>query len=209
MPPIPKRRNHAANRHKMQKPKTSRGLVRIIAGKHRGRRIPVLVHDGLRPTGDRVKETLFNWLMAEVPQATCLDMYAGSGGLGIEALSRGANKVVFIEQDKTVCQQISINLTSLKETENGELKAESALNADLSSYKQAINIVFIDPPFGNNMVQKSIEKLLNDDLLSANALIYIEVGHNDTYQIPTQFSLLKQIKTSQVFACLFQYQGIS
>ncbi|MFQ3248964.1 MAG: 16S rRNA (guanine966-N2)-methyltransferase [Glaciecola sp.] len=191
---------------KHKKVKTSRGLVRIIAGTHRGRRLPVLVHEGLRPTGDRVKETLFNWLMAEVEGAVCLDMYAGSGSLGIEALSRGAKHVVFIEQDRTVSQQITDNLTTLRELDNAAVLNQSALSTDLDA-SGPFDIVFIDPPFGKDMVEQSIKKLLVEGTLAPNAHIYIETGHNDEYTLSPNFALVKQIKTSQVFACLYKFEA--
>lgn len=207
MPPIPKRRNHASNRSRKPNIKMSKGLVRIIAGKHRARRIPVLIHEGLRPTGDRVKETLFNWLMLDINQSNCLDMFAGSGGLGIEALSRGASHVVFIEQDKKIAEQITTNLSTLNEAEQAQVLCTSALTSDLSVYKNQFGLVFIDPPFGKDIVQKSIDKLLTEGLLATNAKVYVEIGRYDNYQMPTQFTLLKEMKTSQVYACLYEYGG--
>lgn len=207
MPPTSKRRKSTTVSNRSKNIKTSRGLVRIIGGQHRGRRLPVLVHEGLRPTGDRVKETLFNWLMSTVSQANCLDMYAGSGSLGIEALSRGAKCTVFIEDDRIVAKQLVDNLNTLRETENAFVINASALTSDINTLipsPTSFDIVFIDPPFGKELVEKSIEKLLTDKLLSPNAHIYIETGHNDKYELDTQFTLVKQMKTSQVQACLYQ-----
>ena len=205
MPFKPKHKKSSNKASRPQKVKTSRGLVRIIAGTHRARRLPVLVHEGLRPTGDRVKETLFNWLMSDVEGSVCLDMYAGSGSLGIEALSRGAKHVVFIEQERTVSQQITDNLITLRELDNAKVINQSALSTDLAD-SGPFDIVFIDPPFGKDMVETSIEKLINESKLSKNAHIYIETGHNDEYTVPESFVLVKQIKTSQVFACLYELE---
>lgn len=205
MPFKPKHKKSSNKASRPQKVKTSRGLVRIIAGTHRARRLPVLVHEGLRPTGDRVKETLFNWLMSDVEGSVCLDMYAGSGSLGIEALSRGAKHVVFIEQERTVSQQITDNLITLRELDNAKVINQSALSTDLAD-SGPFDIVFIDPPFGKDMVKTSIEKLINESKLSKNAHIYIETGHNDEYTVPESFVLVKQIKTSQVFACLYELE---
>lgn len=207
MPPTSKRRKPTSIVKRAKNTKTSRGLVRIIAGQHRGRRLPVLVHEGLRPTGDRVKETLFNWLMSEVSQANCLDMYAGSGSLGIEALSRGAKYAVFIENDKKVAAQLVDNLSTLRETENALVLNASALSDDIKPNipeSTTFDIVFIDPPFGKDMLEKSMTMLAENNLFSANAYVYVETGHNDDYEMSTQFTLLKQIKTSQVNACLYQ-----
>lgn len=200
--------NSALNkRHKTPSPgqagKTSRGLVRIIAGTHRGRRLPVLVSEGLRPTSDRVKETLFNWLMNHVVDAHCLDMYAGSGALGIEALSRGAKSLVFVEQDKKVAQQLSDNLLTLREADKSQVVCSSAFTHTFSE-TSPFNIVFIDPPFGKDMVEKSLECLGKQNVLAPNAFVYIETGHNDDYPIPNNFSTVKELKTSQVYARLFQ-----
>jgi 16S rRNA (guanine966-N2)-methyltransferase len=205
MSPTPKRRKPSTPSHRAKNVKSSRGLVRIIAGEHRGRRLPVLVHEGLRPTGDRVKETLFNWLMTAVNQAICLDMYAGSASLGIEALSRGAKYAVFIEQDKTVAKQITDNLTTLREIENASVINNSALNCDFATGAVSqFNIVFIDPPFGKDMVATSINNLITQNCLHENAYVYVETGHSDNYIMPTQFSLVKELKTSQVNARLYQ-----
>ena len=200
--------NSASNkRNKTQavksKAKTSRGLVRIIAGTHRGRRLPVLVSEGLRPTSDRVKETLFNWLMNHVSGAHCLDMFAGSGALGIEALSRGAASLVFIEQEQTVANQLNDNLCTLREADKSKVLCASAFTQSFNN-TAPFNIVFIDPPFGKNMVEQSIALLQNEGVLAENAFIYIETGHNDEYTVPSNFSSVKQLKTSQVFAHLFQ-----
>jgi 16S rRNA (guanine966-N2)-methyltransferase len=211
MPPTSKRRKPTSIVKRPKNTKTSRGLVRIIAGQHRGRRIPVLVHEGLRPTGDRVKETLFNWLMSEIGQANCLDMYAGSGSLGIEALSRGANYTVFIENDKKVAAQLVDNLSTLRETENALVLNTSALRNDLHLHlpeSTIFDIVFIDPPFGKDMLENSMTMLVENNLLSSNAYVYVETGHNDKYEMSTQFTLIKQIKTSQVNACLYQRSEI-
>ncbi|MFT6269029.1 MAG: 16S rRNA (guanine966-N2)-methyltransferase [Alphaproteobacteria bacterium] len=206
MSPTPKRRKPSSNPHRSKNVKTSRGLVRIIAGEHRGRRLPVLVHEGLRPTGDRVKETLFNWLMSSVNQAHCLDMYAGSGSLGIEALSRGALHTVFIEQDKVVAAQIIENLATLRETDNATVLNTNALTYRfIDNATKQFDIVFIDPPFGKEMISNSIKKLLTESMLAPNAYVYIETGHNDRYEMPVQFLLIKEIKTSQVDACLYQF----
>lgn len=210
MPPTSKRRKPTSILKRSQNTKTSRGLVRIIAGQHRGRRLPVLVHEGLRPTGDRVKETLFNWLMSAVSQANCLDMFAGSGSLGIEALSRGAKYTVFIESDKKVASQLVDNLKTLRETENALVLNTSALGDKIQTHLPELttfDIVFIDPPFGKDLLEKSITTLEENNLLSANAYIYVESGHNDEYEMNAQFVLLKQIKTSQVNACLYQRLG--
>lgn len=210
MSPTPKSRKLSSPVHRSKSVKTSRGLIRVVAGEHRGRRLPVLMHEGLRPTSDRVKETLFNWLMSSVSHANCLDMYAGSGSLGIEALSRGATAALFIEQDKTVAQQISTNIVTLRETNNAIVVNANALTLDFSTLPgPPFDLVFVDPPFGHDMLAKSIEKLLSDKLLSPNAFIYIETGHADQYPVPAAFILMREMKTSQVDARLYQFKPLA
>lgn len=215
MPPFPSNKNNSNRRHAKSggsgrgaksTQKASKGLVRIIGGKHRTRRLPVLVHEGLRPTGDRVKETLFNWLMSYTPGATSLDMYAGSGSLGIEALSRGAKHVCFIEQDTKVAAQIQTNINSLKETDSATILQASALQANIS-HIAPFDLVFLDPPFGLGLIEKSLDYLFTHGLLSSNAKVYIEGSHDDEYTVPANMNLLKEIKTSQVLARLYNFSN--
>ena len=187
--------------------KASKGLVRIIGGKHRARRLPVLVHEGLRPTGDRIKETFFNWLMSHTQNANCLDMYAGSGGLGIEALSRGASQVCFVEQDPKVAAQIVNNIATLKETERATVIQNGALQANIKDFAP-FDIVFIDPPFGQGLIAKSLQHLQTEQCLSSDSIVYIEAGHDDAYTVPSDFKLLKEVKTGQVIARLFQLTSV-
>ena len=114
----------------------AKGEVRIIAGLWRGRKLPVLNAEGLRPTGDRVKETLFNWLMPYIVDSHCLDCFAGSGSLGFEALSRQAKQVTFLELDKNVANQLKKNLQTLKTTSE---QAQVINQNSLEFLKQAQN----------------------------------------------------------------------
>lgn len=107
--------------------KNAGSSIRIIAGDWRGRKLPVAEVDGLRPTGDRVRETLFNWLQLDIRDARCLDLFAGTGALGLEALSRGASEVVFTELDTKAQQQLQANLTTLQ-PHGGVLKRMAALD---------------------------------------------------------------------------------
>ena len=123
----------------------SSGSVRLIAGQWRGRKLPIVDVEGLRPTGDRVKETLFNWLQTQIPGARCLDLFAGSGSLGFEAASRGAAEVIMVERDPTVvgCLQASAERLSAAQV--------TILQTDAATYLQTspdpFDIVFLDPPF--------------------------------------------------------------
>ena len=185
--------------------KSATGTIRIIAGQYRGRKLPVLDAQGLRPTTDRTKETLFNWLMHDIHNASCLDLFAGSGGLGFEALSRYASKVTFVEKAVAAANQIKVNLDSLKVSkEHRDVFNGDALNF-LSSDKSSYNIIFIDPPFEKNLVRPALESIAKSHVLAKDGLVYIE--HESSLQPNCEefgLSLLKQKSTSQVTYSLWQ-----
>ncbi len=183
--------------------KSATGQIRIIAGKHRGRKLPVLMAEGLRPTTDRVKETVFNWLMSYIPHANCLDCFAGSGGLGFEALSRGAKSVTLIELNKAAAQQLNVNKTLLKANEL------SVINNDALSFltqsTEAFDVVFIDPPFRKNLVEQTAIALSNGKLAD-KAMIYVEMEVESKQTLPNNWQLLKEKTAGQVIYQLYQYQ---
>lgn len=186
--------------------KSSKGQIRIIAGKYRGRKLPVLMADGLRPTTDRVKETVFNWLMPYIAQATCLDCFAGSGGLGFEALSRGALHVSLIELNKEAAKQLQIN-KQLLNAENLSIINASALGF-LQQSPQGVDLVFLDPPFRKGLVEQSAS-LLNQGWLNENALIYIEMEAEGQEILPKNWQLLKEKVAGQVAYRLYQFTTIN
>ncbi|QBY04300.1 16S rRNA (guanine(966)-N(2))-methyltransferase RsmD [Thalassotalea sp. HSM 43] len=191
-----KKRNPANN-------KQVSGQVRIIAGMHRGRKLAVLNSDGLRPTTDRVKETLFNWLMMDVRDAICLDCYAGSGSLGFEALSRGARSVDFIEMDKAAGQQLKTNINLLK-ANNAKVHQGDCLSI-LPALAQKYELVFIDPPFRKGLAQRTIDTLQQADLLADQALVYVEVeSEQTTLEVPQSWHLVKDKNAGQVSYRLYR-----
>ena len=149
----------------------SSGFVRIISGLWRGRKLPVRDLEGLRPTTDRIKETVFNWLAQDIPSSRCLDLFAGAGSLGFEAASRQAKEVVMIELDKHAFHQLKTNSEQVK-AENIQLHHLDALSF-LDQASGLFDIVFIDPPFHRGLIDQSISKLEAHSILSENALIYI------------------------------------
>ncbi|OOF76822.1 16S rRNA (guanine(966)-N(2))-methyltransferase RsmD [Rodentibacter caecimuris] len=187
-------------------PKALKGEVRIIAGLWRGRRLPVLNAEGLRPTGDRVKETLFNWLMPYIHQAKCLDGFAGSGSLGIEALSRQAEKVTFLEKDKTVANQLKKNLHTLKcPEEQAQVLNQSCLDfLKLPQNQPHFNVVFLDPPFHFGLAEQAIRLLVENNWLYPNALIYVETEKQNHLNTPENWTLLKEKTTGMVSYRLYQ-----
>lgn len=173
------------------------GQIRIIGGQWRGRKLPVLDSQGLRPTTDRVKETLFNWLMPVIQDARCLDCFAGSGGLGIEALSRYAKETTFIEYERPVAQQIINNLNILK-TNNGHVIHNSALTF-LAQQGTPYNVVFLDPPFHQGLLTNTISLLENNGWLAQNCYIYIEEEINaNAYLLPESWQLHREKVAGQV-----------
>jgi 16S rRNA (guanine966-N2)-methyltransferase len=188
---------------KQHSKKTSTGSIRIIAGKHRGRKLPVLMAEGLRPTTDRVKETVFNWLMPYIHGANCLDCFAGAGSLGFEALSRGAAQVNLIELNDSAAKQLQKNKSLLK-ADNVIVTNANSLNFLKSSSKQQYDLIFIDPPFREGLVTQTAE-LLNDGWLSDQALIYVEMETQSDQQLPANWKLLKEKVAGQVAYRLFQY----
>lgn len=175
------------------------GSIRIIAGMHRGRKLPVLEVDGLRPTTDRTKETVFNWLMHDIQNSSCLDLFAGSGGLGLEALSRYAKKVTFVEKDKAVSKQILNNLNTLRVNANNYALVEGDALAFVGSVNETFDLIFLDPPFGKDLLNSSVATIFQRKLLSQDGLVYIE-HENSLHFDGSQYglTLVKQKQTSQV-----------
>ena len=146
--------------------------VRIIAGQWRGRRLEFPDLPGLRPTPDRVRETLFNWLAPVLPGARCLDLFAGSGALGIEALSRGAAEVVFVERQPVAVRALRENLARLK-AETARVELADAL-AWLLQPGTPFKIVLLDPPFGQGLLGPACAALEQNGWLADTAWIYLE-----------------------------------
>lgn len=183
----------------------TKGEVRIIAGLWRGRKLPVLSVQGLRPTGDRVKETLFNWLMPYIVQSCCLDCFAGSGSLGFEALSRQANKVLFIELDKQVANQLKQNLQQLK-CINAEVLNQNTLQWLTATQSQPqFDVVFVDPPFNFNLAQQALDLLEQHHWLKDGAIVYVETEKDHVLQLDQNWNLLKEKITGQVHSRLYQF----
>ncbi|MCF6253966.1 MAG: 16S rRNA (guanine(966)-N(2))-methyltransferase RsmD [Thiomicrorhabdus sp.] len=185
----------------------------MIGGDWRGRKLPVLQSDGLRPTSDRVRETLFNWLQFEVAGAKCLDVFAGSGALGLEALSRGAKEAVFLELSVPVAKQLQTNLTTLKATHAQVVQGDSLLW--LESWPEIgggknFNIVFVDPPFHQDLMQKTVDKLFTSGVVSNEATepapwLYLEQEKELAWpNLPEGWTCYREKNTSQVRFGLFK-----
>lgn len=146
--------------------------IRIIGGLYRGKKLHFPEVDGLRPTPDRVRETLFNWLMNDIRDARCLDAFAGSGALGFEAFSRGASQVVFIEKSPAA----STNLNKIIDAFNSP--SLKLLKTDTLHYlqqsKEQFDIIFLDPPFAQNYLPECLAHIAQNDILVRGGLLYIE-----------------------------------
>ena len=153
--------------------RTLPGRLRIVAGKWRSRLLPVIDAPGLRPTSERIRETLFNWLSPRIEGARCLDLFAGTGALGIEALSRGAEKLVFVEDSAAVAVGIRRNLGDL-EAANAEVHQGDAFNYLSKADPQPFDVVFLDPPFDTDVLAKLCALLQQKGWLATNAVIYLE-----------------------------------
>ncbi len=186
--------------------KPSTGFVRIISGLWRGRKLPVHNAEGLRPTTDRVKETVFNWLAQDVPQAKCLDLFAGSGGLGFEAASRQAEMVTLIELNSAAFKQLEQNIASLKAS-NITAKNTDAL-AFLSQPGTPQHVVFIDPPFRKGLLSETVALLEQNGWLAEDAMIYIETEKELTIEgLPEHWHLHREKNAGQVSFRLYHRQS--
>lgn len=154
------------------------GKIRIIGGQWRGRKLSVPHAAGLRPTGDRARETLFNWLQAVVPGARCLDLFAGTGALGLEALSRGADSAVFVERDRRLADALREIAGSWPGGERMEIVTADAFRW-LDSNDRAFDLVFIDPPFAGSLQGRVLGALADGGHLASNARIYVEQEARD------------------------------
>ena len=169
--------------------------VRIIAGAWRGRRVQFPDLPGLRPTPDRVRETLFNWLQPSLAGARCLDLFAGSGALGVEALSRGAQALVFVEQAQAAARSLVQELERLGGSTRAtvvEMGAARFLRAGAGGYGGSFDVAFLDPPFHGDALAEFIPLLDAGGWVQAGALVYLECEKSaGAPGLPSHWELLK------------------
>lgn len=179
------------------KPKSNNQL-RIIGGLWRGRKLSFPDADGLRPTGDRIRETLFNWLAPDIQGAHCLDLFAGSGALGLEALSRGAQSSLLLEKNATAAQQLKNNL-QLLQAGNGKVEQVDSLAwLNRQQPTQRFDIVFIDPPFALDLWEEIATALETHNWLGDAAVIYLEAPREAHLQLPANWQLHRDKQAGQV-----------
>ncbi|MGN6521552.1 MAG: 16S rRNA (guanine(966)-N(2))-methyltransferase RsmD [Dokdonella sp.] len=197
----------------MRKPRSSRsgatkasaGAVRIVAGRLRGSRLAVPVREGLRPTPDRVRETLFNWLMPYLPGMRCLDLYAGTGALGIEALSRGATTCTFVERDRELARALADNLVRLR------VEGAEVVNADAATWlagpARTYDLVFLDPPFEADLWQGAAAALESRGWLADGGFAYVESPRDAPLQLPAAWTPHREGHAGAVRHALYRRSG--
>jgi 16S rRNA (guanine966-N2)-methyltransferase len=175
----------------------ARGELRIVGGRFRGRRLPIPDASGLRPTPDRVRETLFNWLAPVMPGARCLDAFAGSGALGFEAVSRGAGEVVLIEESGIVVRQLQANASRLG-IEDVRIVQADAIRW-LEGAGQPFDVVFLDPPFARGLWSLAIERLACRGWVRPGSRIYVEAPTRIGFpELPSDWELVRDKIAGQV-----------
>jgi 16S rRNA (guanine966-N2)-methyltransferase len=180
---------------------SNKGEIRIIAGEYRGRRIKVASRPGLRPTPDRVRETLFNWLGQWLDAKSCLDLFAGSGALGFEAASRGAARVVMVENDRAAFSALEAARDKIG------ARAVELVRGDATEYlvhaRERFDVVFLDPPFRQNALPTVLEQL--EGRLAKAARVYIESA--TPAEPGPGWRELKRARAGQVSYQLFEWRG--
>jgi len=180
------------------------GVVRLIAGRWRGTRLPVAEVPGLRPTSDRVRETLFNWLMPVLPGARVLDLFAGTGALGLEAASRAAARVVLVERDARAATHLRETLARLEGSGCAEvIEAEAA--RWLAQTAEQFDVAFVDPPFAAGLWDAVLPLL--DARLAPGAMVYVEAPAGTAPPVPPRWRLHREGSTPQVRYALYRLEA--
>lgn len=191
------------NKSSNRKPsRAKKGMFRVIGGQWKGRKLSFIEVEGLRPSLDRVRETLFNWLQADIHGAKVLDLFAGSGALGIEALSRGADWTYFVELNSKAAGQLANNLDLLG-ADKASLMTGDALKF-IEANQHDFDMIFLDPPFHKGIAQKVLNSLSAAKWLKPETLIYLETEQGIELDIPESWELLKDKKAGQLLYKLFQ-----
>ncbi len=185
--------------------------LRIIAGRWRSRKIDFAPAYEIRPTSDRIRETLFNWLGTQIPGSQCLDLFAGSGILSIEALSRGAAQVTMVDHDRLIIDHIRATLTQL-----GGIADAALINSNAQDFVQRaetapttpFDIIFLDPPFSactgdraaNNLLLQTLVDLTDCHLLHKDTVVYVESQHDlDVLGLPGSWQIDRQKRAGNVY----------
>lgn len=206
MPRKPNRKNGRppARRRAIQATVQDTGELRLIGGDWRSRRLTFPAVGGVRPTPSRVRETLFNWLMPVVPGARCLDLFAGSGVLGLEALSRGARGAVFVDHTRALCDALKSNLALLK-SDTGRVFCQDVAGFLSQTADSPFDLVLMDPPFRENWLDRLIPLIADNGWVADGSWVYIEhESERSQVVVPSNWSLHREKVAGQVCYRLYK-----
>ena len=183
----------------------NKNFVRIISGKYKSRKITFPDRPEIRPTGNRIRESLFNWIQADIFDSRCLDLFSGSGALGIEALSRGAEMTTFIESDFETANCLEETLQTLNAGNGVVVKADAINWLESQKNIEPFGFVFLDPPFKKNLLLDCISLLESNRIIANNGNIYIETEMSvDQRKLPLTWRLKQKKQAGRVSYCLYQ-----
>lgn len=183
------------------------GRLRIVAGNWRSRVLDVADVDGLRPTSERIRETLFNWLGPRIEGAVCLDLFAGTGALGFEALSRGASRAVFVERSPAAVGTLRRNAERLNAA-GADIRPANAYELLTRPWAETFDIVFLDPPFADDRTAELCRLVLEAGLLAPRALVYVEEARErPPAELPDDWVVKKQKAAGNVRFSLVSHGG--
>ena len=183
------------------------GRLRIVAGNWRSRLLDIADVEGLRPTAERVRETLFNWLAPRIHGARCLDLFAGTGALGLEALSRGARSAVFVERSPVAVRQLRKNI-GLLDAKGARVSQQNATDFLREEKADRFDIVFLDPPFAEDLLNETCRLLAEGELLAEGAVVYLELGRDqDLPALPDGWHVEKNKTAGNVRYMLVRAEG--
>jgi|TARA_B100001059_G_scaffold92878_2_gene91969 16S rRNA (guanine966-N2)-methyltransferase len=177
--------------------------IKIVSGTLGGRIIKTIRHSNLKPTPARIREQIFSWIRPLSENCKCLDLFAGSGSLGIEALSNGAESVVFIEQNQELYNSLYKNCKDLNILNEVRLYKQSAENYIRRTKDQSFDLIFLDPPYNKNYINKLLLRIINDFSVSGT-LIYIEESNFDFSNFDGLLTLLKETTSGNSYGRLFE-----
>lgn len=186
----------------MREKRKQASAVRIVGGRLRGSKLAVADRDGLRPTPDRVRETLFNWLAPVIAGARCLDLFAGTGALGIEAISRGAAQAIFVERDRDLARALRDNLARLC-VADAEVVEDDAV-AWLACGGGAVDVAFLDPPFAQGLWNEAAAALERRGYLREGAFVYVESPQGVSLALPSNWALHREGRAGAVRFALYR-----
>jgi 16S rRNA (guanine966-N2)-methyltransferase len=185
------------------------GRLRIIGGEWRGRKLPVAELAGLRPSTDRIRETLFNWLAPEISGCHCLDLFAGTGALGLEALSRGAASCTFVESQRAAATLLDQALQTLHAHDRGAVQ-----NGDGLAYLRRarpstpFDLVFLDPPFDSDLLEAVLPVLDESPAVSPAAVVYLEYPPGAEPRLPAGWERWRSKRSGGVIYELYRRGGV-